>query len=62
MLEKKLQFTVVFEDGEDLKKKNYTHAIADDATAASLSAVKKALASILYEEVRAYAIDKTQVQ
>ena len=62
MLDKKLQFTVVYEDGEDLKRKNYTHAIADDATAASLTAVKNALASILYEEVKAYTIDKTPVQ
>lgn len=62
MLDKKLQFTVVYEDGEDLKRKNYTHAIADDATAASLTAVKNALASILYEEVKAYTVDKTPVQ
>lgn len=62
MLNKKLQFTVVYEDGEDLKRKNYTHAIADDATAASLTAVKNALASILYEEVKAYTVDKTPVQ
>ena len=58
MLENKLQLTVNYEESGDLKKKNYIHAIAEDAPQASLVNAQNALSVILGNEVKGYTIIK----
>jgi hypothetical protein len=58
MLENKIQLTVSYEENGDLKKKNYIHAIQEDASLTSLVNAQNALSTILGEEVKGYTITK----
>ena len=58
MLENKIQLTVSYEENGDLKRKNYIHAMTEDASEASLVSAQNALSVILGNEVKGYTIIK----
>ena len=61
MTENKLQLSVSYEEDGKLKKKNYTHTIATEATQSALLTLTDALAIILEEDVKGFFIHKAQL-